>query len=332
MAWSRRGGLCIQHRMTDAIAAQFRRFAEKEARGHSPLYEALSLGVATDPAILELLAALPAEKCQPNLLLAAWRMVHGVPTDFADFRTRLLADPDPILSEVQARRTQTNEVGRCALLLPILARLHQPLALIEVGASAGLCLNLDQYAYDYDGVQVGAATGPVLHCRSTGVLPVPCEMPRIAWRMGLDLAPVSLRDPDALAWLEALIWPDQAERLARFREAMQVLRRNPVRIRQGDLTTDLAPLLAEAPVGPTLVVFHSATLAYVRDAAARAAFVTMVWEHSAIWICNEAPIAFPDIAARAPRPPPPGAFLLAVNGEPMAWTDPHGAWIDWFGG
>ncbi|MFE4537493.1 DUF2332 family protein [Streptomyces scopuliridis] len=48
-----------------------------------------------------------------------------------------------------SRRTQTNEPGRCATLLPALAALDGPLALIEVGASAGLCLHVDRYSYDY---------------------------------------------------------------------------------------------------------------------------------------------------------------------------------------
>lgn len=315
--------------MTDAIAAQFRRFAEKEALGRSPLYTELATGVAADGAILTHLAALPLPKQQPNLLLAAFRLHHGTPKDFASFRAVFLADPAPILETIRSRRTQTNEVGRCAVLLPILARLHQPLALIEVGASAGLCLNPDHYAYDYGAGRFGPDGAPVLTCRPGKGTPVPAIVPRIAWRAGLDLAPITPRDTDAIAWLEALIWPDQPERLARFRDAVGVLRRNPVRIRSGDLTRDLVPLLNEAPTGPTIVVFHTATLAYVRDPVERAAFATTLWEHSAVWISNEAPMAFPDIAARAKRPGPAGAFLLSVNGEPMAWTDPHGAWIDW---
>jgi len=315
----------------DPLAAQFRRFAEHEASGHSPLYESLALGVAADPAILALLADLPPEKRQPNLLFAAWRIHFGVPESFARFRARLLADPAPVLATIRARRTQTNEAGRCAVLLPILARLHQPLALIEVGASAGLCLNPDHYAYDYAGTRLGPDDAPILSCEPRSGAPIPTAMPRIAWRAGMDLEPITTRDTESLAWLEALIWPDQADRRARLRASVEVLRRNPVRLRQGDLTTDLTALLQEAPVGPTLVVFHTATLAYVRDAEARAAFASTLWEHSAVWISNEAPMAFPDIAARASRPGPKGAFLLAVNGEPMAWTDPHGGWIDWLG-
>ncbi len=317
--------------MIERIAAQFRRFAEKEARGHSALYEALALGVAGDGDLLALLAGLPPDKQQPNLLFAAVRLVCGTPADFPSFRASLLGRAADVVAAILAHRTQTNEPGRCAVLLPVLARLHQPLALIEVGASAGLCLIPEQYAYDYNGTRLGAAMAPVFPCLANDPTPIPQALPRITWRAGLDLEPVSPRDPDQMAWLEALIWPDQPERLSRFRAAADLVRRTSVRVRRGDLTTDLGTLIDEVPNGPTIVVFHSATLAYVPDPAARAAFATLLWERSAVWISNEAPFVFPDIAARAPRPGPAGAFLLAVNGRPVAWTDPHGAWIDWLG-
>lgn len=316
--------------MTERIAASFRRFAEREARGHSALYDALAMGVAGDAALLALLKDLPVSKQQPNLLFAAARVVCGPATDFADFRQHVLAKAPAVRAMIEARRTQTNEPGRCAILLPVLVRLHQPLALIEVGASAGLCLIPDHYSYDYNGARVGSASAPVFPCLTNEPTPIPTAMPRIVWRAGLDLEPVNLRDPERMAWLEALIWPDQPDRLARFQAAADVARRTSTRVRRGDLLADLGGLIDEVPNGPTIVVFHSATLAYVRDPADRAAFTAMLWDKSAVWISNEAPFVFPDIAARAPRPGPPGAFLLAVNGEPLAWTDPHGAWIDWF--
>lgn len=316
--------------MTDRLAARYRRFAEQEAHGHSPLYEAWAQGVAEDPKLLRILAELPVSKQQPNLLFAAMRVVCGTPRNWADFRKKFFAQTKDVVALIAARVTQTNEPGRCAILLPVLRRLHQPLALIEVGSSAGLCLQLDRYGYDYDGVHVGReAPTPVFPCHAGAGTPIPDRVPEIAWRAGLDLSPIDLRDASDVAWLEALVWPDQIERLARLRAAMEVARATPARVRAGDLTTDLPALLAEAPVGPTIVVFHSAVLGYVTDPAKREEFARTVFDHAAVWISHEVPSVFPDIAAGAARPGPAGSFLLAVNGHPVAWTDPHGAWIDW---
>ena len=107
---------------------------------------------------------------------------------------------------MRARATQTNEAGRCAVLLPVLAALPQPLALLEVGASAGLCLYPDRYAYRY-GDQVLGAGEPVLDCAATGVAPPPAR-PEVVWRAGLDLNPLDVTDPADVAWLDALIWPE----------------------------------------------------------------------------------------------------------------------------
>ena len=69
-------------------AARYIRFAEEEARGRSPLYEQLALGISNDPEILEFLLTLPAEKRQPNLVLAAVRHLCGTLADWTEFRQR----------------------------------------------------------------------------------------------------------------------------------------------------------------------------------------------------------------------------------------------------
>ncbi len=103
--------------------------------------------MAEDPEVLELLAMLPTGKRQPNLVFAAARW-HGSGTGPYDaLRNTLLRRWEDGRATVLERSTQTNEVGRCATLLPSLARLPQPLALLEVGASAGLCLFHDRYSY-----------------------------------------------------------------------------------------------------------------------------------------------------------------------------------------
>jgi len=317
--------------VTEQLAARYRRFAEVEAHGRSPLYEAITLGVADDADALAFLLALPEDKRQPNLLLAALRHVCGTPRDWLEFRAQLHTQADAIRATMLAHRTQTNEAGRCATLLPVLGRLPQPLALLEVGASAGLCLLPDRYGYDYGRQQLPApsAMAPVFPCHADARTPLPTQHPRIAWRLGLDLHPIDIADAAHRAWLETLVWPEQTDRLHRLRAAIAVAQRHPPRVVQGDLLTDLAHWARQAPADATLVVFHSAVLAYVADADLRAAFAETVRGLGGVWISNEAPGVFPTVRALVPRPGPRGAFLLAVDGQSVAWTDPHGGWIEW---
>ena len=309
------------------VAARYLRFAETEARVRSPLYAAISRGVASDREVLAFLLTFPREKQQPNLLLAAVRHLFGTRADWSEFRDTLLANRDAVAALMRSRSTQTNEPARCATLLPLLAQLPQPLALIEVGASAGLCLLPDRYGYDY-----GRATfpgEPVLRCAVNDATPIPLSLPQIVWRAGLDLNPVDLSDGDQVAWLETLIWPEQTERLANLRAAIKVAAANRPRVVKGDLLGDsLARLCAEAPKDATLVIFHTAVLAYIADLSAREAFGARAMQHGT-WISNEMPGVFPDIAKRAPVRGPAGHFLMALNGTPVAWTDPHGASLEW---
>ena len=123
------------------IARGYRSFAEVEAAVVSPLYAELASAVAGDDDVLAFLAAMPTGKRQPNLLLAALRFLHGrPPDDGVQLRAWVLGDADRLRITMLSRATQTNEPARCAALLPVLAALPQPLALVEVGCSAGLCL------------------------------------------------------------------------------------------------------------------------------------------------------------------------------------------------
>ena len=316
--------------MTDRLAARYRRFADTEARGNSPLYEALANGVAGDVEALAFVSSLPPDKQQPNLLLASVRHVAGMQAGWTEFRAALLGQPDAVRAVMLARGTQTNEPARCSVLLPALAKLCGPLALLEVGASAGLCLLPDRYAYDYSGRRLGEGT-PLFACRANRATPVGYTLPRIVWRAGLDLNPIDATDATQAAWLETLVWPDQPHRLAHLRAALAVARTDPPPVHRGDLRYDLQALASAAPRDATLVVFHTAVLGYLSDPAERRAFAASVRALGAVWISNEVPGVFPDMAAKTTVPRPRGSFLLAIDGEPVAWTDPHGAAIDWFG-
>jgi hypothetical protein len=310
------------------VAARYNRFAEEEARGRSPLYERLARGVAADPKVIAFLMDLPEAKRQPNLLLAAVRHLAGIPADWTSFRQTVLAKPEAVRSIMLTHSTQTNEPARCATLLPVLARLPQPLALIEVGASAGLCLLPDFYGYEFGSASL-RSDGPVFSCAASTTTPLPKALPQVVWRAGLDLNPLDAADLSQAAWLQNLVWPEQTARMANLRAALNIAAAVRPRVVKGSLLDDdLAKLCGEAPKGATLVVFHTAVLAYVADPADRQAFAERVMPLCDCWIANESPRMFPAIAGRAP-PGEAGRFLLSVNGEPVAWTDPHGASIEW---
>jgi hypothetical protein len=250
-------------------------------------------------------------------------------------RDALLGDEGPIRKTILERATQTNEVGRLATLYPALAGLGRgPLALLEVGASAGLCLYPDRYSYRWtfpDGTSLETVRGrPLLECATTGD-PPPAVLPPVVWRAGLDLAPVDVTDDQAVRWLETMVWPEQDDRRERLRRAVVIARADPPYLVRGDLLESLPALIEHAPPDATLVVFNSAVVAYLQqaDRARFAAMMTgLVEDGRCHWVSNEGPRVLPGLV-----PPgvdvPFGRFVLAVDGRPVALTHGHGAEVDW---
>ncbi len=295
----------------------------------SPVYERLALAVSRDRALLGLLDTLPPAKRQPNLLFGVVRFLGGPVEDPAEFHDYAIARWNPIKAQMLARATQTNEAGRCAVLLPVLAALPQPLALLEVGASAGLCLYPDKYGYKYDTSPQALGKGdPILDCEMTGAEP-PSTLPEVVWRAGIDLNPLDVTDPDDVAWLDALIWPEHEHRRERLRAAAAIAAADPPLLVRGDLVDDLPALAAQAPAGATLVVFHTAVL-YQVPTERREAFARLVRGLAQHWISNEDPDV---MSHELPEPPEDGLHhnVLALDGVPLAWTRGHGQGIAWFG-
>lgn len=317
-------------------AGWYGHFAAQEARGSSPCYEQWAEGMAGDLDLLALIDQLPERNRQPNLVLAASRLAGIRPATFETFRVQFLARWPEIRAIALERRTQTNETGRCAVLLPLLASLPQPLALLEVGASAGLSLYPDKFSYQYseaDRIDPDGGVSPaILQCATTGPVPLPTRLPEIAWRAGIDLNPLDVSSADDVRWLEALVWPEHEMRRDRLRSAIEFARAEPPMLTKGNLVDALQETAASAPRDATLVVFHSAVLTYL-SVDERSMFTHTVQQLPGYWISNEG-------ASVLPYPPGslPGrsdsttaAFVVALDGQPLAYAGPHGQWLEWFG-
>ena len=363
---------------TESATAQwYRQFGTVDAPGSSPCYAAWAVGIAGDAELIRRIEQWPHNKRQPLLILAAARFLGAQVSPYGDFRTFLDDHWAGVSEIVLSRSTQTNEAGRCATLLPSLAQISavegRPLALIEVGASAGLALFPDRYGYEFVGeraeggsagdaaeggaaesgaepaeaaeartsrlVPAGATPGtfPILRCVTSGPVPLPAELPRVVWRAGIDLNPLDVRNPDDVAWLEALVWPEQEFRLERLRQAIAIAQERPPLLVAGDLNEQLVELVGRAPADAALVVFHSAVMGYL-DAGGRSRFrrtmADLAAERGCHWLSNEGQtvIAQADGSNVVPEMDDArlrGRFLLLQDGQPAAITGPHGQSLEW---
>lgn len=319
--------------------AAYRDFA-RYAAGASETFAGWALAAADDDRVMAWLDELPPLKRQPNLVFAAARR-HGVPAPgpYDGLRDALLGDDGPEIREtILTHATQTNEAGRLGALLPALALAagQRPLALIEVGASAGLCLLPDRWAYRWrtpSGERtLGAPGEPELVTEVTGPAPLPDARPEVLWRRGLDLDPIDVRDDDQVRWLETLVWPEQHDRLARLRAGVALARRDPPPVVRGDLRADLDALIRQAHEetdgSAAVVVFHSVVLMYLDEQDRRAFAADMrerVAEGRCRWVGLEASGVIPGLSADAP----PAQLLLGIDGEQVAFADQHGRSLHW---
>jgi len=311
-------------------AEWYRRFGAREAYS-SPSYSRLSAAVAADGRLLALLDQLPEEKRQPNLLFGAVRFHGGPVHDPAAFADWVVMHWARLSADMMQRRTQTNEVGRCAPLLPLLAAIPGPIALLEVGASAGLCLFPDKYQYRYGDVRVGPADSPVVvECAVSGNVPLPTEMPQIVWRAGLDLNPLDVADAEQMRWLEALVWPEHEDRRQRLRAAIGIAAAEPPLMVTGDMLHDVPAVAAQAPADATLVVIHQAALTYVQSAEARLRFAAQMLALPGHWIFQEGPAGLPALTAATGDADLAWARnVVAMDGKTVAVAGPHGQELRW---
>jgi len=229
---------------------------------------------------------------------------------------------------------QTNEVGRSAPLMSgllVLAdRFGLPLRLFELGASGGLNLQLDRYGYELGGVSAGDPASKVQLRPDWKGAPPPSAEPRIATRAGVDLNPV---DPIAARdRLLAYVWPDQAQRFAQLQAALALAAAAPPPVERADAADWLEERLTVEPdPGVCRVVQHTVAFQYfpaevqerikkrLREAGDRAS--------------ADAPLAW----LRLEKMAADEHFSLRLrtwpgDGQLLAWSHPHGTWVEWMAG
>jgi hypothetical protein len=190
---------------------------------------------------------------------ATYREIEGV-----------LADPPPLIADMFTRPPQTNEVGRSIALatglLTIANQLKMPIALREIGSSAGLNLRLDTYWYEQDGKGWGNHESKVrfVDMWPDGLRPFDTDL-TIADRRGCDRDPIDATNPEGALTLMCYVWPEPAQRFETARAAIEQASGMPVTIDQQDADVWLPRRLADREPGTAMVVMHSVMWQYLSD-------------------------------------------------------------------
>ncbi len=277
--------------MSEASADYWVFWSDDARRTGSELYARLSACAGHDDGLRAIAAHAQKGQPQANMLLAAvhFLLLRGTDHPVKEFYPsvggqRDAADEDlsslfrdfvernriEVTRLIESRVTNTNEVGRSALLHAGFRELAksspEPLALIEIGPSAGLNLLWDRYGVRYMragriAAVVGSDSRLVLDCELRGAATPPAgPMPLVARRLGLEANPVDLTDQDDRDWLRALVWPTDLARLERLTSAVALFEQDRPEIRAGDALALLPDALAQAPREATLCVYHTIVL------------------------------------------------------------------------
>lgn len=247
---------------------------------------------------------------------------------------RLLVDEAPHLRHFLASAPQTNEVMRSAVLIGGYAAIAQatglPLALREIGASAGLNLLWDHFHFTLGAQRWGDAASPVQIVSDwRGAAPALPARIAVADRRGNDLLPIALHDPAAVLRLRSYVWPDQQARAARLQGAITLAQRRPVVVEAGDAADWVAVQLAAPRAGVATVLLHSIVWQYLPPATRQRIEATLA--SAAARASRDAPLAWLRMEFFAKDVPAELRLTLWPGGveRTLARTHPHGEWVEW---
>lgn len=299
----------------------------------SPLADNLPLRVT---GALHALARAGADR---NLVLAfPPNGIPNPPTLAAVLRAVFQEHADAILAFI-GHTPQTNEVGRSGVLiggfLTIAERTKLPLALFEIGASAGLNLLPDRYRYRLGAAEWGPDTARlVLAPDWSGPLPPVTAPLTVAARRGCDVNPIDLNDAAERERLRSYVWPDQQERMRRLDAAIGAALDETFTVDRADAAVwvERAIPVAAPPANVVRTLFHSIVWGYLPqpsreriESHMRKAGAAATDAHPLAWLRFELDTARGEAVLLLTQWPGGREELLAS-------AHPHGSFVRWHAG
>ena len=269
----------------DIIANEFVVFSVRECEGSSLLYAELANGVSSDIELLELCQNARPGQPIPNLFFGSvhYLLLKGRRHPLEKFYPSIVSHPknpqgafpvfkkfclsykDEIVHLLKEKLVQTNEVRRCGYLYPIFSKIYErtnnPLALMEIGTSAGFQLLWDKYVYSYGSDDWYGNSGShlkiTMDIKGDNFPEVAKQSPKVGMRIGFDLNIVDLRNKEDKLWLRSLIWPEHKERVAMFNQAVDYVLHNELSLIEGNGLDLINRYVDDIPLSNTLCVYHT---------------------------------------------------------------------------
>jgi len=351
------------------IARRFADFAQAFASG-AHLYSCFADRTAREPEILELMSHAAPMQQKPVLLFASVHYLlldqldHPLANHYPNLRPRVKIEPSPPSGVVQdpsdefvrfvfdhrseiaalltTRSTQTNEIARCNwFVFPfhLIEEKYGPISHIDIGSSAGLTMLFPHLTFDLQpGGVVGDGKGLTIRCTTRGTPPIPTQVPRVPWSVGIDASPISVLNDEEIRWLEACVWPDQVDRFDRLVAAVDLARQHKISVRKGDAINDVAKLIAEAQHHGHPVITTSWVMNYLTPDQRRSFVAELDRIGASIdfsWVIAESPRETPELPVTASTDEDITVISLVTwhqgqrNSQRLATTHPHGSWVNW---
>jgi hypothetical protein len=244
-----------------------------------------------------------------------------------------IADHAQAIEDFMGSPPQTNEVRRSLALvggyLTLAAETSLPLRTLEIGASAGLNTLWDRYAYRLGAAAWGDPDSPVLIDGAWEGPPPPLPQAVVAERAACDQAPIDVGDEAQALRLQAYVWPDQLDRLARLRAAIVLARQTGLKVEKADAAAWVKGRL-EPKEGLATVLVHSVMWQYMP--AETQASILETLETARAKATASAPLAH---LRMEPDPANPARMQVRLTTWPggvdrlLAEAHPHGSSVNW---